>query len=444
MVPTNLQVQLRALLATGVALSGRELQQALGVSQATLSRTLRQLQGDVAVLGRARQTQYALLREVRGLGCRFPLLRIDAEGVLHRVGELMALAGGRFAVSLEQGGFECYDGLPWYLWDLRPQGFLGRGFARRHGLDNLPARPQDWQDDDILQALVLRGGDMPGNLLVGDAALANWQAVLDVHVIMAEDAADRATGYGQRADRALHGTLVGSSAGGEQPKFAVTLRDADGCYREVLVKFSPLMGSASGRRWADLLVCEHLALEALREAGVCAAHSRLLESERRMFLEVERFDRVGESGRRGVVSLEAVDMEFLGEREGWERVAEQLWQRRQITASERRELIQRAAFGAWIANSDMHYGNVSFFLDDDWRLRLAPCYDMLPMALAPVAEQVLVRELPAPQSNGLTMEVWDWARTTARRYWAAVLNDARIAPAFKQALLEQAARLVAG
>src|SRR5690606_41232569 len=55
----------------------------------------------------------------------------------------------------------------------------------------------------------------------------------------------------------------GSSAGGEQPKFLARLLDGSGAERSVLVKFSAPMDQTPGRRWADLLACEWLALEIL-------------------------------------------------------------------------------------------------------------------------------------------------------------------------------------
>ena len=71
---------------------------------------------------------------------------------------------------------------------------------------------------------------------------------------------------------ALAGDVPGSSAGGEQPKFTATVDDG-GTLRHVLVKFSPTLDTLVGRRWADLLVCEHLAAETAGQAAEPAARS---------------------------------------------------------------------------------------------------------------------------------------------------------------------------
>jgi len=49
------------------------------------------------------------------------------------------------------------------------------------------------------------------------------------------------------------------------------------------------------------------------------------------------------------------------------------------------------AFGALIANTDRHHGNVSL-LPDQHHWQLAPAYDMLPMYYAPVAGEVVQRD----------------------------------------------------
>ncbi|WP_179865650.1 HipA domain-containing protein, partial [Bacillus sp. AFS017336] len=101
--------------------------------------------------------------------------------------------------------------------------------------------------------------------------------------------------------------------GGEQPKFTATV-ESDGGRRAVIVKFAQPDGGEAAQRWSDLLVCEHLALEALRAAGVDAASSELLRTPTHTFLEVTRFDRSADVlGRRGFVSLLSLSAAFTGE-----------------------------------------------------------------------------------------------------------------------------------
>jgi hypothetical protein len=58
-------------------------------------------------------------------------------------------------------------------------------------------------------------------------------------------------------------------------------------------------------------------LEQLAACGRAASRTDLFQAGGRTFLEVERFDGVGLSGRRGLVSMAALDAEFVGSFAGW-------------------------------------------------------------------------------------------------------------------------------
>lgn len=70
-------------------------------------------------------------------------------------------------------------------------------------------------------------------------------------------------------------------------------------------------------------MCEHLALQTLREAGLPAARTQIFTGAGRVFLESERFDRTvpqtstGQAGRLGMVSLQVYDAEYVGEMDNW-------------------------------------------------------------------------------------------------------------------------------
>ena len=51
-----------------------------------------------------------------------------------------------------------------------------------------------------------------------------------------------------------------------------------GKFQAVLVKFSAAESSPVSQPWADLLACEHLALETLREQGIPVARTELLDA----------------------------------------------------------------------------------------------------------------------------------------------------------------------
>jgi len=64
------------------------------------------------------------------------------------------------------------------------------------------------------------------------------------------------------------------------------------------------------------------------------------------------------------------------------------------------EAVRRAAtFGRLIGNSDMHCGNVSFFMSPGNPLALAPSYDMLPMMYAPVAGAKIAENIEWAQAS---------------------------------------------
>lgn len=72
--------------------SAAELSRALGISTATLSRDLRQLQDEVCRLGRTRGARYARRGRIVGLPVEIPVYRVTEEGALETLGQLAPLA----------------------------------------------------------------------------------------------------------------------------------------------------------------------------------------------------------------------------------------------------------------------------------------------------------------------------------------------------------------
>jgi hypothetical protein len=443
--------RLRFLLRQGAPASAPALAAALGISQPTVSRELAALGDGVLRLGRARQTRYSLLRPmgVAGrLGARWPLSRIDASGRANALGHLAAAGAHGFvfepqraAPALTHGDFTAgwYEGLPWFIDDLRPQGFLGRAFARRVSAAlQLPEDPARWSDDDVAVALLLHGDDEPGDLVLGEAALRRAQQdLLDSPHAIAEGV--QATRYPALAEAALHGEAVGSSAGGERPKFGVVVQTrraraaSPPAWRSCIVKFSDRTDTPGGTRWADLLRCEHLAAQVLREHGVDAAATTIVDAGKRCFLEVTRFDRTPTLGRRGLVSLRALDAAFHGHGAiDWWRYAPQLEREGWIGTTDAQRLSVLGLFGALIGNDDMHLGNASLVLGDERPLPLAPAYDMLPMRFAPTAGgEVVARSFTALPPAPEFAPAWRHAAQAAIVFWQRVRSTARISSAFK-------------
>lgn len=433
---TPLTAAALAFVRSQGAATAAELQARLGASQPTVSRALAPLiqNADILKVGAARTQMYVAPREVARIGAEVPVTRIDEQGAAAPFGRLVPLQGGRCWMDEQEGRSALHDGLPWFVSDMRPQGFIGRAYAQAHPELGLPANPEHWTDDDVLQALALSGEDLPGNLVVGSASFARF------HEIAARPSpALTPTDYPAMADAAMQGTLPGSSAGGEQPKFC-TVREG----RQVIVKFSPAGTPAADRRTRDLLVCEHLALSTLAAGGEPAAATHLFFEGGRVFLEVERFDRTAR-GRIGMVSLMAYDAQYIGKIDNWAATANRMVSRQLMTAADARRLRLLEAYGRLIGNTDRHYGNISLLMQGgSWRL--APAYDVLPTLYAPTSGELPPRELAA---TGLaptveTLGEWSRARELSLMFWQAASTDKRISAAFRDTARQNARLIAAG
>jgi hypothetical protein len=422
-----------ALLRNSGHANSAELQMRLGISQPTVSRLLAPLlaSGQVVKVGAARAHRYLLPRDVPSVGRQVLVHQVQPSGDLQRFGTLYPLAGGGFWMEEDDkahGQSAFHASLPWFLMDTRPQGFLGRAFTQANPELRLPPHLAHWTDDHILLALVRAGEDLPGNLLVGSSSFDRYLA-LPASRSAAPVVNEPDQDYPRLAQQALGSATPGSSAGGEQPKFCAVVKGVP-----VLVKFSPAGNAPADVRWRDLLVCEALALHTLQAAGISAAETELVQAEGRVYLQSRRFDRTAQ-GRVGMVSLEMYDAHYIGIGTQWAATAVQTDRAgsEKLSAADIQTLCLLDAFGALIANSDRHHGNVSLLLFNH-RWQLAPTYDMLPMFYAPVAGEVVPRDWAsqAPRPNTHTLGVWPQARELALAFWQRVVGDARISLEFRE------------
>jgi hypothetical protein len=431
--------------------STTELAQQLGVTPQSVRRLLAELPPlSVLTAGLTRRARYALRRPLRGIREDLPLYAIDADGqgkwlaalsLVQPEGTLLPLNGTTWPVPPEsRDGW--WDGLPYPVHAIRPQGYVGRQFARAEGPSlGVAADPDSWSDDDILWVLSRRGFDASGNLVLGDESYELWLRN-KVQGPAALPAGNLGDAYAQLAQRAVARGGGGSSVAGEFPKFTA-LRELDGSATpHVLVKFSGAGGSVAEQRWADLLVCEHLALLHARTLpGIAAARSRILNHAGRTFIELERFDRVGDHGRLPLCGLDAIQHAFIGASStDWPDLVRRLHGLALLDASAVAAVELLWWFGKLIANTDMHLGNLSFHVER--RLRLAPAYDMLPMAYAPLAGGEVPPRDFAPALPLPTQRV-DWlaACATALEYWRNAAADSRVSASFRDICRANAAHL---
>jgi hypothetical protein len=245
---------------------------------------------------------------------------------------------------------------------------------------------------------------------------------------------ERAIRYPELADLAMRGSPTGSSAHGEHPKFTVLL-EQDGAQHDVspeaIVKFSPSMESPVGRRWGDLLIAEHQAHEVMSHAGVKSCASEIIEAGGRVFLEVQRFDRRGKEGRIGVTSCLAIDSGIIGSSKNWLDTATGLRELKRIDEATLETVRFVWTFGAMIANSDRHLGNLAYLDLYAGQFKLAPIYDMLPMLFAPSHDEIVAREFVPPEPAAVTLRAWSKARNLAEEYWRILMQDQRISKDFR-------------
>jgi hypothetical protein len=439
--------RLEAELRKSACVSAAQLAKRLEVSVPTLLRMLRERANRIVRVGATNRARYALRHPLRGVIGPLPLFRVDEAGQGFEVGALDLIEPAGSALDLVGMGWPAdeshrdgwWEGLPYPLHDLRPQGFLGRAFARTHAADlDIPADPNAWSDDQVAYVLSRYVADGPGNLILGEAAYARWMKTIATPTDTLPDS-KLGGHYVKLAEQVTSLGVVGSSAAGEFPKFTAA-RDLPGSATpHVIVKFSGSGDSGAVRRWADLLICEHLALTCLGEmTGLPVAASRILTSQGRTFLEVERFDRHGAFGRSETLTLASLDAALQGSTShNWPPMVERIATELKLAAPGLQQTVNLTWwYGRLIANTDMHAGNLSFQFTampgERPQLRAAPVYDMLPMLYAPLAGgEVPAREFTPPMPLPNERTTWQTACGAALSFWLRAANDLRISEPFR-------------
>jgi hypothetical protein len=427
--------------------------------------------------------QAAILAGVKAV----PIHQVLHDGRIRRLGDWvpaerrLELASPGF--PLLGPGSHSIDGmLPWVFWDMCPSGFLVRRFAQREQALSLGADPRTWTEHDAMRALTEAGDDLPGNLIVGEHSLERWSEARrrneEYFALATRALAGQRDALPPGWSRTPDGKLVvgnppwqpidieawleagaeapgagSSSLGGERPKLASETPTGG-----VLRKFSPSLGppvhgppgpsqleralpsfasqgvrfpsaTPQAQRWADLLRTEAHCAATLRHFGVNAVQASAISSlTGRVVLEVVRFDRTENWGRRGATTLYWYAMARHGDVSlAAPDVVRGLVEDGYLSPSSL-ELASRVhAFSRAIGNNDAHLGNYGLVFEDEGQPELAPFYDILPMALAPLHdelpdERLRRRATPPPADPGLA----PWIDELLRRVEA----DRDISPAF--------------
>ncbi len=375
---------IKQLLHSGL-LSSRQIQFETGLSQATISRELTALNDDLVRIKKGRSVYYTLAQAAFSVGNSIAIFQTAIDGSHQHIANLRPLPKGEFFVQaiidhfpkplLGENANGHFPSLPYFIYDLAPQGFIGRQIAQainsKH--DFFPANPKYWSEQHIGRYLLNEGYDLPGNLTLGQPRLFDKKSLMVTR-----------SDYPEIADEAMSGGIPGSSAGGEQAKFSAYNTQLKA---QVIVKFSPKANDPISQRWKRLLAAEHQSLQTLIQKGFLSAKTHLIETNERTYLESIRFDRYGLYGRSSLISLQAVDMEFTGTGGSWPDVIQALAQLNLVDAKDVQITEQLHQYGKKIANTDMHLGNLSLEITQTG-FKLLPVYDMLPMKYAPIGGEL--------------------------------------------------------
>ena len=417
---------IRNFIVANGTVSSPDVMKAFGVSKPTAIKLLNKL-GCVAI-GNSVSRSYTLPKPVGTVGSQWNLYRVDESANVEKIGVLYSTNAGFYLDGNYPAFFgdefknKIFPSLPWFLFEHRPQGFVGRNIV--YNLNKTLGISKElnaWGDSEILEYAVRFGGDLAGSLILGETAKSVFLEGSDFFIpeSMREDE------YPELAQNAVSNGVPRSSAAGEQPKFCSTVQGKNGEFRNVIVKFSGETSNDINRRWADLLIAEYTALQVLKKYGFPVAEAELVFAKNRVFLEYSRIDRVGRYGRRGTSSLSGIDSAFIGAGGGsW---AEAMRKEKAYFRAEDIELSERIYdFGLAVGNTDMHFGNISFYVERDLPFALAPIYDMLPMFYAPLSDGTLRKE--PLQSIPPTKE----SRAMAKDFWQAIAANANVGNSFRR------------
>ncbi len=436
-------------------MSSAQLRKLLRISQPSFSRIAHRERDRLLVTGKGRATRYAARRVIGGLSRDIPIYEVQPTGETRTLGTLTPIwPDDGFWFTPHLAGLEALgghsSGLPWFLTDMVPSGFVGTLLADHVAVTGgVPRALNSWTSSDALRYLAQRAHNAPGNLVVGDGAFRSFLS--DRPRPVATDGCERV--YRKRVKELPDSLALGAPIGGAQPKF---LADRTDVGVSAIVKFSPRSSSESATRAADLLVCEHLALETLAgfEGAPRVARSELMERKGQTFLEVERFDRAPTvNGRHGVLSLRAalaaraagkttarldaspVALETLG----WAGAASELERAGLISRESAEAMCWLDCFGSLIAKRDRDIDGLGLYHEGLQITGLCPAYGLRPSAYEPRQGAMVEVRFAPPLPRASQTPQWLPARDAAEKFWRRAAGERRLSKDFRQIAKHNAA-----
>jgi hypothetical protein len=435
-----LDIALSTLLVREGPLAAPDAAARLNVTPMTINNRAKAAGSQMLILGRGKNTRYALPNAALTGQSQWPLYWVAADGDIREFATVSyALPNvlhvyGHAISSLTNGEF------PWFLTPLALRGYLGRAARPRLGAVAQPwdTHPEQWPFAQQIFAAQSGALEHAGAVLWGDESVGAWQNSIK-QTPHFDDPTTLLKIYDELAKSTTIGPIAGSSADGEQPKFSTRVVDASGTVREVLVKFSPQRNTPFGDRWHDLLFAEAIASNVLRDFGFDVPATRVLSSPNRTYLESARIDRAGAIGRRHLLPLKAVHSTFThGSQRHWADTVYKLAAQKRIAQTAIATTQTLFAFGNLIGNTDMHFGNLGVIAESPeqiakGRFDLAPCYDMLPMRFKPEAHNDFgYTPFEAELSAALPHAIASLARVMAGEFWQCVAEETRVSESWRQ------------
>ena len=180
---------------------------------------------------------------------------------------------------------------------------------------------------------------------------------------------------------------IGTSVGGARPKAVIAYNestgdvrsgqcDAEPGYEHWLIKLDGVsdtqLGSSTG--WGRVEYAYYLMA---KECGLAMMPCILKEENGRAHFMTKRYDRVGGSKRLHTQSMCAMNhMDFNNNLSYSYEQLFQIMRRLNLTYPETEQMFRRMVFNAYARNCDDHTKNHAFIMDESWKWRLAPAYDI--------------------------------------------------------------------